>query len=225
MKNRVGIFFNTKAINVDGERYNVENLSLDLIIDKLPSDVNFGGVQSMGWSEVMNPTSKGYIALASGGIFEFGEDRYNDYIQPYVDLWQVEKNKHDQEIAEFNSFPVRKARALNQLNLDFEIVKERAHIKSSLGFEADANQTAKENVDGLLVTIGEGEVQFCDYNNQFHTLNKIDLEVLQTEIIQNAQYLYQQKWSYRTQIEECADGESLDKILAQIEFEYKDFTQ
>ena len=79
--------------------------------------------------------------------------------------------------------------------------------------------------DKKVSDIGDGTTQFCDYNNVFHEVDKADLETMQTEIIQNAQYLYQQKWSYRTQIEECTDGDALDEILAQIEFKYKDFTQ
>lgn len=146
-------------------------------------------------------------------------------MQPFVDQWQVEKDKHDQEVAEANSFPVRQAKALVQLNADFETVKERAHVKSNLGFTADANSTAKENVDGLLQTIETGTEMFCDYYNQFHEVTKTDLETLQSEIIKNAQNLYKQKWQYRTAIEGCTDNEGLDQVVAGIEFTYMDFTQ
>lgn len=225
MKDRVNIYFNTQAINVDGERYVIEGLSLSLIKDKLPTDVDFTGVESMGWSDRMNLKTKGYIALKNGGVFTFGEDKYDDYIQPYVDLWQLEKDKHDQEIEEANSFPVRQAKALTQLNFDFETVKERAHLKSSLGFTADANPTAKENVQGLIEEVGTGTVQFCDYYNQFQELNKSQLETLKSEINKNGQALYAQKWQYRTAIEQCSDNEGLDQVVAGIEFTYMDFTQ
>lgn len=118
-----------------------------------------------------------------------------------------------------------RARALTQLNTDFEDIKEQAHVKSSLGFDVDANQTANENVNGLLITIGEGVCQFCDYENQFHELNKSQLETLQLEIIANAQNLYAQKWQYRTAIEQCQDNEELERIVASIKFTYMDFTQ
>ena len=159
----------------------------------------------------------------------FGEEKYNDWVKPYVDLWQAEYDRIQQEQqeaeSEYNKFENRQARALTELNQDFEIVKERSHIKSSLGFTADANQTANENVTGLLVTIGETEtIQFCDYYNKFRELTKANLQTLQTEIIANAQNLYQQKWVYRTQIEQCGDNEQLDAVLEGINFTYMDFT-
>ena len=142
-----------------------------------------------------------------------------------VNAKKDEQQQGQEEIeAEYNRFENRQARALVQLNDDFETIKERSHIKSSLGFTADANQTANENVTGLLVTIGDGTAQFCDYYNQFHEVNKADLETLQNEIIQNAQSLYQQKWVYRTQIENCTDNEGLDAVLEAINFTYMDFT-
>ena len=151
------------------------------------------------------------------------EEDYNTYVKPFVDQWQAEKDRIEQEQAEYESFENRQARALVQLNEDFETIKERAHVKSSLGFEADANQTANENVTGLLVTIGDGTVFFCDYNNEFHELNRAQLETLQKEIIQNAQNLYTQKWQYRTSIEECTEIEELTEIVDNIDFWYMEF--
>lgn len=149
------------------------------------------------------------------------EENYNTYVKPFVDQWEEEKARIE---AEEVYFPNRQKVALENLNEDFETAKERAHVKSSLGFEVDANQTANENVNGLLVTIGEGTVMFCDYNNEFHELNKSQLETLQIEIIQNAQNLYTQKWTFRNAIENCKDIEELDSTVADIEFTYMDFT-
>lgn len=154
---------------------------------------------------------------------------FETVIKPFVDQWQAEKDRieqeQQQEQEEYNKFENRQARALIQLNEDFETVKQRAHIKSSLGFTIDANQTANENIRGLLVTISETEtIQFCDYYNKFRELNKSQLQILQTELITNAQNLYQQKWQYRHAIEDCVDNEGLDGVLATIEFTYMDFT-
>lgn len=137
-------------------------------------------------------------------------------------------NQYNRRMEEINgkndSFENRQIRALTQLNQDLETAKERAHIKSSLGFEVDANQTANENVNGLLVTTGDGTVQFCDYYNEFHELNKAQLQTLQAEIIANAQSLYAQKWQYRAAIEECTDNDQLDEVVEGIKFTYMDFT-
>ena len=156
------------------------------------------------------------------------EENYNIYVKPFVDQWQAEKERVEQEQAEAeaeqNKFENRQDRALEQLNKDFQIAADRAHVASSLGFTADANSTANENVNGLLITIGDGTVQFCDYYNEFHALNKAQLETLRSEIIQNGQSLYAQKWKYRTAIEDCVDNEGLDAVVATIEFTYMDFS-
>lgn len=152
------------------------------------------------------------------------EAEHAEYVKSEEARYKAEYEKERQESG-YYEFENCQARALTQLNADFEDIKEQAHVKSSLGFEVDANQTANENVNGLLITIGEGSCQFCDYENQFHELNKSQLETLQLEIIANAQSLYAQKWQYRTAIEQCQDNEELERIVASIKFTYMDFTQ
>lgn len=153
---------------------------------------------------------------------------WEEVIKPFTDQWQAEKDRIEQEQEEiekeYNKFENRQKRALTQLNQDFEDVKERAYIKSSLGFTSDADSTANENITGLLLTIGDNTIQFCDYYNEFHTLNKSQLTTLQNEIIQNAQNLYTQKWQYRTAIENATDNSSLDEAVSQINFTYADFS-
>ena len=152
---------------------------------------------------------------------EFNEENFNKYAMPLIEIWEAKKAEIE---AQEKYFPNHQTKAFEQLNEEFEQAKERAHIKSSLGFTVDANQTANENVNGLLVTIGDGTVFFCDYNNEFHGLNKSQLETLQKEIIQNAQNLYTQKWQYRTSIKECTGIEELAQIVDNIEFSYMEFS-
>ena len=154
---------------------------------------------------------------------------WEEVIKPFTDQWQAEKDRIEQEQEEaekeYNKFENRQKRALTQLNQDFEDVKNRAHIFSSLGFESDADSTANENITGLLLTIGDNTIQFCDYYNEFHTLNKSQLTTLQNEIIQNAQSLYAQKWQFRTAIENATDNSTLDQAVSQINFTYMSFKQ
>lgn len=111
-----------------------------------------------------------------------------------------------------------------ELNTLHEAAEKEAHVLSSLGFEIDANDRANRDVNGLLVTTAEGEsVAFMDYSNQAHMVTRADLLVMQREIIENAQYLYTQKWAYRTQIEACETSEALSYLNFQ--FAYKSFYQ
>lgn len=224
MKKSVYIWFKfDPAVRVGNDPLSISDVSPSLIKSEINEPEKLDMIQYNGEGSTID------LCYSDGRGVLVDETEYENYVKPYVDLWQAEKDrleKEEQEAqAEYNKFENRQARALTTLNTEFEQAKTDAHLTSSLGFEIDANQTANENITGLLVTIGNGTTQFCDYNNVFHEVNKADLETMQTEIIQNAQYLYQQKWSYRTQIEECTDGDALDEILAQIEFKYKDFTQ
>ena len=229
MKNMVCVDFTNMAIGVDTQWFTFDSLSIDIIKDSLPENVKNKTVFFINWW--LNDSTQTSFGLSdySSVIFENNEENYNKWVKPYVDIWQAKKDEQQQQEEEaqqeYMKFENRQARALTQLNTDFETAKERAHIVSSLGFTVDANQTANENVTGLLVMIGDTEtVQFCDYHNQFHELNKSQLETLQTEIIQNAQSLYAQKWQYRTAIEDCVDNEGLDAVVATIEFTYMDFS-
>ena len=229
MQNIVTVDFPMKAVGVYADYVFLDSVTIDLVKDVLPDNVKNEKINYIVW-DIDQPLQTAFN-LADGGaiLFEANEENYNKWVKPYVDLWQAEKDRIEQEQQqqqeEYNKFENRQARALTQLNDDFETAKERAHIVSSLGFTADANQTANENITGLLVTIGDTEkVQFCDYHNIFRELTKADLQVLQTEIIANAQNLYQQKWVYRTQIENCTNNEGLDAVLEAINFTYMDFT-
>lgn len=104
-----------------------------------------------------------------------------------------------------------KVRKLNELNAAHEAAEAGAHVVSSLGFTIDANDRANRDIEGILKTIGDGVVMFCDYENEFHELNRAQCETLQIEIIQNAQALYAQKWAYRAQVE---GAESVDELNA-----------
>lgn len=228
MENRVSVDFTSKAIGINDKWYWFDVLSIDTIKDVLPEGLKDKTITYIAWNKD-DPSQTGFTLSDFSVIgFETTEENYNKYVKPYADMWQEKKDAEDQEQeeaeAERNKFENRQARALTQLNSDFETVKERAHVVSSLGFTADANSTANENVNGLLQTIGTGTVQFCDYYNQFHELTKAQLETLQSEIIQNAQALYAQKWQYRTAIEACSNNEQLDEVTAGIKFTYIDFT-
>lgn len=111
-----------------------------------------------------------------------------------------------------------KLEELAQAQLEAEA---NAHIQSTVGFEIDANDRANRDIAGLLVTTSETDiVQFCDYQNVLHPVTLSQLKVMQEEIIQNAQYIYAQKWAYRDAINEAKTKDELEAIT--IEFKYLD---
>ena len=83
---------------------------------------------------------------------------------------------------------------------DNQLVNEDMIINSSLGFKANADLRSQ---------------------NTIHNLSLAQLNTLLAECIENGQYLYQQKWAYRAQINACTTKEELAAIT--FEFKMKDF--
>lgn len=106
---------------------------------------------------------------------------------------------------------------LAELDTKFNYALENGHMTCSFGVEIDANNDALRNVGNLLLVMGADDKElFCDYNNQFHELTRIQVELLQKEIIGHIKWLYAKKWSYREQINTLTTSDEVDSIV--IEF-------
>lgn len=103
---------------------------------------------------------------------------------------------------------------------DNRLVNENIVINSSLGFKANADLRSQNNLNGLLAA-GQEPVAYVDSQNSLHSLTLAQLNTLLAECIENGQYLYQQKWAYRAQINACATKEELEAIT--FDFKMKDF--
>lgn len=105
---------------------------------------------------------------------------------------------------------------------DNKLVNEDMIIDSSLGFKANADLRSQNNINGLLEA-GQEPVAYVDSQNVAHSLTLSQLNILLQEIILCGQYLYQQKWAYRAQINACTTKEELAAIT--FEFKMKDFNE
>ena len=145
-------------------------------------------------------------------------------VAPFVELWEAEKARLEEEaaaaeaarLAEYNSVEATRGRKEEELANAFTKATATAHLTCSLGFDIDANDAANRNVSGL-VTLMEAEgapenLQFCDYNNEIHTVTLTDLHVMQQEIIANGSALYARKWALRDAINIAATTEELNAI-------------
>ena len=104
---------------------------------------------------------------------------------------------------------------------DNELVNETMIINSALGFKANADLRSQNNINGLIAANKE-PVAYVDSQNAVHTLSLAQLNTLLAECIENGQYLYQQKWTYRAQINACTTKEELAAIT--FKFKMKDFS-
>lgn len=149
---------------------------------------------------------------------------YAGDVAPFVALWETEKARLEEKaaaaeaarLAEYNSVEATRGRKQEELANAFTKATATAHLTCSLGFDIDANDAANRNVSGL-VTLMEAEgapesLQFCDYNNEIHTVTLADLRVMQQEIIANGSALYARKWALRDAINIAATAEELNAI-------------
>lgn len=226
MKNEVNIYFDISAISVDMDQLQIQGVSLSLIIDKLPSDVDFNGVKTMSWSDNTGLPQKGYISLSNGTPFLFGEDKYADYIQPYVDLWQAEKDRLEQEQIEaeqeYAKFENRKERALNTIQADYEAILDRGFVRTSLGFDADISPDSSATLIGSQINlvniarIREGETPktiFRDFYGLKRELDAVQVERLICEINGVQNYIRELKYTFKGAVKETFDNESLNACI------------
>lgn len=154
---------------------------------------------------------------------------------PTAEEYQIVKQNADPELiddkwtitytVEDTPIELLRSRKMTRLKNEFDHASSSAYVKSSLGFTIDANDVANRNIQGLITTLedtGTEFTQFCDHENVFHNVSLADFKVMRLEIIRNGQYLYQQKWAYRDQINTIDNVAELSKL--EITFENLSFS-
>lgn len=108
-----------------------------------------------------------------------------------------------------------KSDKLKELNEKWLNAEAGGKINSSLGFEIDANERSLRDINGLvdvLTLVPDENIEFCDANNQFHSVTLDNLKIMKMEVLKHGQDLYQTKWKYREDINAAQDKESVLKI-------------
>ena len=136
---------------------------------------------------------------------------------PYIDQWNISDKLPQPSMEELEVLEPEamlyyaRQNKFAELDTKFNDAIENGHMTCSFGVEIDANNDALRNVGNLLLVMGADDKElFCDYNNQFHELTRIQVELLQKEIIGHIKGLYAKKWSYREQINTLTTAEEVD---------------
>ena len=103
-------------------------------------------------------------------------------------------------------------------------------LVSSLGFKANANVVAFDNVSGLVAQLqfkaDKGEenpqISFMTFDDELVMLDLEKMKTLQVEISENGSNIYAQKWALRQAIQTAENEEALSAI--EIVFTHTDFT-
>lgn len=91
----------------------------------------------------------------------------------------------------------------------------RSSIDSSVGFAINANDTANDNIAGLISsmeTSGAETANFMAFDNTLHAVDLDDLKTMQYELSIWGQALYAYKWQVREQINAAETIEDLNAI-------------
>ena len=143
-----------------------------------------------------------------------------DVEQAYNGNWYLKSYAPSQPLDELKEKKLDELTAAGH-QFDNQLVNENMIINSALGFKANADLRSQNNINGLIAANKE-PVAYVDSQNAVHTLSLAQLNTLLAECIENGQYLYQQKWAYRTKINACTTKEELAAII--FEFKMKDFS-
>lgn len=116
-----------------------------------------------------------------------------------------------------------KLNELSNITSKFEnqLVNSDMIIKSSLGFEINADLRSQNNIRGL-IAVNVEPVNFITADDTLKSLSIENLKTLLNECALNGQNLYLQKWDYKSQIENSQTKEELDSI--EFNFVMKDFS-
>lgn len=111
-----------------------------------------------------------------------------------------------------------KSEKLNELNTiasRYDSYKcDDMYITSSVGgYRFNADSRSQTNLRGLISVLDDVKsVAYKDYDNEFQSLNKEQIQIIFSECILNGQNLYKQKWDYSEKIKTCETIEELNSI-------------
>ena len=90
-------------------------------------------------------------------------------------------------------------------------------VTSSLGYKINADIRSQTNMQGLIDMMSETDTAtYKDYENQFHSVSRAELETMKSEALQNGANLYQQKFRQEAQLAACTSIAE----LAALKFEF-----
>lgn len=117
----------------------------------------------------------------------------------------------------------KKLEELTQVTALFEDnLNKDMYFTSSLGFRVNGDRRTRSNIEDLIRFSPAFPVQYKDYDNIFQKVTKDHLETMLQEHITNGLNLYQQKFSYESQINGCQSIEEVKNI--KINFVMLDFS-
>lgn len=220
------------SINVNGEHLVFNYTKPDKIGDR-PVEL----IATISWKWYGESKIDWYEDILYGGEYhetfiEENEENYNKYIKPFVDQWQAEKDRIEQEQQqaqeEYAKFSSRQLRAYDLVKTNYQSALDNAPVVTSLGFNADISTESTATLLGSKLNLDNGtydSVNFVDYYDIDREIDSAQINIILSEINQAQNHLRNQKQDYIAQIKNTYDNESLNALLPSLKFTTLDFTQ
>ena len=125
------------------------------------------------------------------------------------------KCPHYTDEEKLNNAKTAKLNELNTIASQYDSYKcNDMYITSSVGgYRFNADIRSQTNLQGLISGLDDVKtVAYKDYDNEFQSLTKEQMQTIFSECILNSQNLYKQKWDYADKIKACKTVEELEKI-------------
>lgn len=125
----------------------------------------------------------------------------------------------------FENAKTAKLNELNTIASQYDSYKcNDMYITSSVGgYRFNADSRSQTNLRGLISVLDDVRtVAYKDYDNEFQSLTKEQMQIIFSECILNGQNLYKQKWDYAEKIKACETIEELNSI--EFKFTMMDFS-
>lgn len=105
-----------------------------------------------------------------------------------------------------------------------ENLNKSMYFTSSLGFKVNGDRRTRSNIEDLISMLPNDTttVSYRDFNNEDQKLNRVQLQTILKEHLQNGLDLYQQKWQKQAELQAAKSKEKLKTV--NLEFTFKDYS-
>lgn len=236
IKDYVEISFEINYIQVENDPI-ILSFSVDEMVNP-PEKVE--KLKTIVWDK-LNPEQTCLIfseAIDNGGsnLIFFGEEKYNDWVKPFVDLWQAEKDRQEQEQIEaeqeYAKFENRKERALDKIVEDYHGALANGFVRTSMGFDADISPDSVATLSATNLALNRNllaeeapKTVFRDFYGLERTLDKVQVELLICQINAAQNHIRELKYAFKTKVKETYDNDSLNTVLDACVYSTLDFSK
>lgn len=221
-------------VSISSKRISIgsESLTFDFSIPEgLPTNL-----RGLNYNESFSPKMFFYSTSDGKRVdLEDTPENFAKWVQPFIDLWQAEKDRLEQEQIEAEQellkFENRKERALETLVNDYHSTLESGFVRTSMGFDADISPDSVATLSATNLALNNNilaeeapKTIFRDFYGLKRELDKVQVELLICQINAAQNHIRELKYTFKDKIKNTIDNESLNAALDTCAYSTLDFS-